>query len=116
VERSAVSAVLSWQHLIFEPESRIPKCRSGADITRTVTVRLFGLATGDPITDRIREAVEASPNGLSRNQIGRLFYGHVGTERIDTALEQLAAFGALYPYTQQTGGRRSTIWLDVQHQ
>ena len=43
--------------------------------------------TGDPIADRIREAVAACPNGLSRNQISRLFYGHVGRERIDAALE-----------------------------
>ena len=79
-------------------------------------VRLFGLATGDPITDRIREAVEASPNGLSRNQISRLFYGHVNSERIDAALEQLAAFGALAAYTEQTSGRSSTLWLAIQHE
>jgi hypothetical protein len=78
-------------------------------------VRLFGLATGDPITDRIREAVEAAPNGLSRNQISRLFYGHVNSERIDAALEQLADFGALAAYTEQTSGRSSTLWLAVQH-
>jgi hypothetical protein len=77
-------------------------------------VRLFGLATGDPIADRIREAVEAAPNGLSRNQISRLFHGHVNSERLDVALEQLAGFGALAAYTEQTGGRRSTLWLAVQ--
>ena len=78
-------------------------------------VRLFGLATGDPITDRIREAVEASPNGLSRNQISRLFYGHVNSERIDAALEQLAGFGALVAHSEQTSGRSSTLWLATQH-
>jgi hypothetical protein len=72
------------------------------------------LATGDPIADRIREAVEACPNGLSRNQISRLFYGHVDSESIDAALEQLAAFGALAAYREQTGGRSSTLWLAVQ--
>jgi hypothetical protein len=65
-------------------------------------------ATGDPSADRIREAVEASPNGLSRNHISRLFYGHVNSERIDAALEQLAA------YREQTSGRISTLWLAVQ--
>ncbi len=77
-------------------------------------VRLFGLATGDPITDRIREAVEAAPNGLSRNQIGRLFYGHVNSERIDAALEQLAGFGAIAAYREQTSGRSATVWLAIQ--
>ena len=73
-------------------------------------------ATGDPIADRIREAVEASPSGLSRNQISRLFYGHVDSERIDAALEQLAAFGALAAYREQTSGRSSTLWVAVQQQ
>ena len=77
-------------------------------------VHLFGVATGDPIADRIREAVQAAPNGLSRNQIGRLFYGHVNRQRIDAALEQLAAFRALVAYTEQTAGRSSTHWFAVQ--
>jgi len=72
--------------------------------------------TGDPIADRIRDAVEVSPNGLSRNQISRLFYGHVDSERIDTALEQLAAFGALAACSEQTSGRHSTRWLAVEPQ
>ena len=37
---------------------------------------------------------------LSRNQINRLFYGRVSSERIEAALEQLAAFGALVAYTE----------------
>ena len=78
-------------------------------------VRLFGLSTGDPITDRIREAVEASPNFLSRNQISRLFYGHVSSVRLDAALEQLAAIGALAAYFEQTSGRSFTLWLSVQY-
>ena len=41
---------------------------------------------GDPVADRIREAVEPAPNGVSRNQISRLFYGHVNSARIDAAL------------------------------
>jgi hypothetical protein len=72
---------------------------------------LFGLATGDPVADRIREAVEASPNGLSRSQINRLFHGHVPSDHIDAALEQLTAFGALAPCRGQTSGRSATQWL-----
>jgi hypothetical protein len=30
--------------------------------------------------------------------------------------EQLAAYGALAAYTEQTGGRRATLWLPVQQQ
>ena len=57
---------------------------------------LFGMSTGDPIADRIREAIEASNDGLSKYQIRRLFHGHVEGSRIDAALEKLVALGALY--------------------
>jgi hypothetical protein len=68
------------------------------------------MSTGDPIADRIREAIEASHTGLPRNQIRRLFHGHVESHRIDAALEQLVALGALTTRTEPTGGRPSTLW------
>jgi hypothetical protein len=71
---------------------------------------LFGMSTGDLIADRIREAIEASHTGLPRNQIRRLFHGHVESHRIDAALEQLVALGALTTRTEPTGGRPSTLW------
>jgi hypothetical protein len=54
--------------------------------------------------------VKASPAGLSKNQISRLFHGHVEHDRIDAALEQLVALGALSPQSEPTGGRPSTLW------
>jgi hypothetical protein len=36
---------------------------------------LFGTSTGDSIADRIREAIHASNDGLSKYQIRRLFHG-----------------------------------------
>jgi Protein of unknown function (DUF3987) len=71
---------------------------------------LFGMSTGEPIADRIREAIEASQTGLPKNQIRRLFHGHVESHRIDAALEQLVALGALTTRTEPTGGRPSTLW------
>jgi hypothetical protein len=71
---------------------------------------LFGDSTGDPIADRIREALEASPDGLSKHQVRRLFHGHVQCDRIDAALEQLMAFGAASYHNALTGGRPSTLW------
>jgi hypothetical protein len=71
---------------------------------------LFGMSTGDPIADRIREAVEASPVGLSKHQIRRLFHGHVEGDRIDAALDTLVSLGALSPRTEPTAGRPSTLW------
>jgi hypothetical protein len=71
---------------------------------------LFGLCSGDSIADRIREAVEASYDGLSKTQIIRLFQGHVELDRIDSALQQLASLGALHRYSQPTNGRHAIRW------
>jgi hypothetical protein len=71
---------------------------------------LFGDSTGDPIADRIREALEQSPDGLSKNQIRGLFHGHVTCDRIDAALEQLFAINAAGCRSESTGGRPSTLW------
>ncbi len=74
---------------------------------------LFGLSTGDPIADRIREAIDASDKGLSRDQIRRLFHGHVEADRIDAALESLVSLGALSFQTEPSGGRPSTLWSAI---
>jgi hypothetical protein len=74
---------------------------------------LFGMSTGDPIADRIREAIEASGYGLSKHQIARLFHGHVEGYRIEAALQNLVTLGAVTPQSQQTGGRPSTQWSAI---
>jgi hypothetical protein len=71
---------------------------------------LFGDSTGDTIADRIREALEATPEGLSKNQIRRLFHGHVHSNRIDAALEQLVLLDAASCHSELTAGRPSTLW------
>jgi hypothetical protein len=72
---------------------------------------LFGISTGDPVADRIREAIESCPDGLmSKNQIRRLFHGHLEASRIDAALKKLVALGALGVNSQPTTGRSSTLW------
>ncbi len=71
---------------------------------------LFGMSTDDPIADRIREAVEAAGDGLSKSKIARLFHGHVEHDRIDAALETLVTLGAVSLRSQSTGGRPSTHW------
>jgi hypothetical protein len=71
----------------------------------------FGTATGDHITDRILEAINASQSGfLSRKQITALFHGRLSSSRIEAALQQLLSFGALFQSSQPSGGRPSTLW------
>jgi hypothetical protein len=77
---------------------------------------LFGKSTGDPIADRIREAIDASGDGLSKYQIRRLFHGHVEGYRIDAALETLVALNALTPHRAPTGGRPSTQWSAIKEE
>jgi hypothetical protein len=73
------------------------------------------MSTGDPVADRIREAIESSPDGLmSKNQIRGLFHGHLEASRIDAALEKLLALGALSVSSQPTTGRSSTLWSATQ--
>jgi hypothetical protein len=72
---------------------------------------LFGTATGDHAADRIKEALDAAPDGLSRIQIRALFHGHLSSERIDAALQQLMSIGVIGQQTQPSrGGRCSTLW------
>jgi hypothetical protein len=70
----------------------------------------FGTSTGDHNADRILEAINASTDGcLSRMQISALFRGHLSSNRIEAALEQLMSLGAIYQISQPSGGRPSTL-------
>jgi hypothetical protein len=80
------------------------------DYCSTSASLLFGNSTGDPIADRICEALDQAPKGLSRNQIRELFHGHVNCDRIDAALQQLVLLGAAGCHSQQTAGRPATLW------
>jgi hypothetical protein len=71
---------------------------------------LFIPVATDPIVDRIREALDASPAGLTRDQIRTLFHRHIRSERIDAALEQLTAEGSITSQKSQGKGRPSTLW------
>jgi hypothetical protein len=86
------------------------------DYCSATAYHLFGDSTGDAIADRIREALEESPVGLSRHQIRRLFHGHVSCNRIDAALEQLMAINAASCQTELTRGRPSTHWSTTAEQ
>jgi len=65
----------------------------------------------DPTAQRIGEALDAAPEGLTKTQIRGLFHGHVSTERIDLALEQLSGLGLISRRTAAGRGRSSTFWF-----
>ena len=105
---SAIYAALDSSSII-----RVPHLQAALavwDYCSASASRLFGTFTGDPTADRIREAIEASPNGLSRRQIRAIFHGHLGSERIQAALEQLMSLGVLTHHIERGRGRPSTRW------
>jgi hypothetical protein len=56
----------------------------------------------------------ASPDGLAREQIRKLFHGHVSSECIDDALEQLSHLGTVTVSTSRGKGRPGTLWAAVE--
>jgi hypothetical protein len=67
---------------------------------------VYGAAT----TQRISEALDATPEGLTRTQIRGLFRRHIGKERIDLALEQLSSLGLI---NRRTAARAWTVFNPV---
>jgi hypothetical protein len=75
---------------------------------------LFDTAPIDPTARRISQALDVTPEGLSRVQIRALFNRHVGKERIDLALEQLMTLGLINCETSAGRGRPATLWAKVE--
>jgi len=72
---------------------------------------IFGDATGDATTDRIRGSLKmAGSAGLSRTAIRDLFKRHVSGERIGRALQQLEQLGMAFRRDVLTEGRSIEVW------
>ncbi len=72
---------------------------------------IFGDATGNPVADRIMEKLRATPQGLTRTDISKLFQRHQSKDQIDVALAMLLRLGRAKSRTQPTGGRDSERWF-----
>jgi hypothetical protein len=59
----------------------------------------------DPTAQRIGQALDVAPEGLTRMQIRALFHRHVSKERIDLALDQLLRLGLIHRGTSAGRGR-----------
>ena len=72
---------------------------------------VFGDATGDPVADRIREALQnAGEEGMTRTELSSLFGRHASTDRITQALTQLAALGIAERRIIKGEGRATEFW------
>ncbi len=73
---------------------------------------IFGDATGDPVADRIAEALRAAgKSGMSRTEIRDLFKRHKKAEQIDQALFLLLNVGRVHRVLEETAGRSSERWF-----
>lgn len=67
---------------------------------------------GDPVADKILEALRRDQNGLTRSEISDLFGRHRSAERIDQALAILAGRGLVEKTKDvSTGGRYASLWI-----
>ncbi len=71
---------------------------------------IFGGRMGDPVIDRIVDALSVAPAGLSRTEISSLFGRHQRSTNIERALAQLRKNHLAEPVQDNTGGRPSEVW------
>jgi hypothetical protein len=72
---------------------------------------IFGGKTGDPVGDRVCEALtDAGDAGLTRTQVRDLLGRHASAGRIAQALTQLAKLGIASRKMVGTGGRSIELW------
>ena len=75
---------------------------------------IFGDSTGDPVADRVRDALQnAGQAGLTRTQIRDLLGRHASADRIAQALTQLARLSLASHQTLSTDGRSTELWLST---
>jgi len=71
---------------------------------------IFGGTTGDPVTDKLLEALlEVGEDGLSLTQQNHLFGRNVPAERLDQARNFLEKRGLVATVTKQSGGRPTIV-------
>jgi hypothetical protein len=67
-------------------------------------------ATGDPLAEHIHAALARSPGGLTRTQIRDLCQRNLPADRVEQALQALAAAGRAEQGRTLTGGRPAELW------
>ncbi len=102
---SLLYAVLDGASSIGEPHllAALALWRYAEDSAR----HIFGNSLGDPYADRILDALRSAPDGMTRTQISvDVFNRNTRIDRIDAALQGLAADGSIRTVREEaTGGR-----------
>ncbi len=109
---SAIYAALDYSSVIAL--SHLQAALAVWDYCSASAAMLFRTATGDAIVDRIRQALDEAQEGLTRKEIRALFHGHVSSERIDLALEELTYQGLVTNQIAPGKGRPATLWSGIE--
>jgi hypothetical protein len=72
---------------------------------------VFGTATGNPIADRIAEAVSTAPDGLTRTDVYALLGRNYPKEVVDVAIGDLTRTGRYRTEERATAGRPVSVLL-----
>ncbi|MFC1851832.1 bifunctional DNA primase/polymerase [candidate division CSSED10-310 bacterium] len=72
---------------------------------------IFGDAVGDPVADKILQALKGSTEGLTRTDLHHLFHRHKDRETVSQALRSLQEADLVQNSLQQTRGRPREIWF-----
>jgi hypothetical protein len=70
----------------------------------------LGRATGDPLAEQLHAALIRHPDGLTRTQLSDLLERHQPSNRIQQALDALAAAGRAHHTKILTAGRPAELW------
>jgi len=72
---------------------------------------IFGDATGDPIADRILQALQLGE--LTRTQVNNVFQRHLAAARISQALNVLRSLKRADMRMEETAGRSGEVWFAI---
>jgi hypothetical protein len=72
---------------------------------------IFSKPRTNPIAERIREALKARPDGMTRTEISGLFHGSKPSQEITAALQSLGSSVKMVNF--DTGGRKEERWFSV---
>jgi len=72
---------------------------------------IFGDALGNPLADRLLQAIRGAPDGLSRARMREVLSGHGTKSDVDAALSLLHELDLAHRVKVPTGGRPTETWF-----
>jgi hypothetical protein len=117
-EAQTIRLALIYALLDCKDEIDVVHLRAGIAVweyCEASAVRIFGNALGDPVADKILNALrQAGDTGMTRTAIRDLFHRHQHEGRITQALELLESTGRARMEMHSTNGRSTETWFAVE--